>query len=177
MNKVVIAVRDAPKEVNNTETKSNRTEEAIGLALAMLTRLQPFLLHFMDDRENQKGGQAAWIPDPDEEDILYCADYSSDMEEFQYVPACPDGEEDILYCADDPYADEVMYDADVSGDTDGASLFSVADNWEGNSFSSCTSTIILDPKAPKPTPGARKEEAGHGRPPQNQTEVATDPQS
>ncbi|KAI9552220.1 hypothetical protein GHT06_022565 [Daphnia sinensis] len=40
-----------------------------------------------------------------------------------------------------------MYDADVSGDTDGASLFSVADNWEGNSFSSCTSTIILDTAA------------------------------
>ncbi|KAI9551256.1 hypothetical protein GHT06_005853 [Daphnia sinensis] len=109
--------------------------------------LQSFFLHFMDDRKNQKGGRAAWIPDSDEEDILYYADYSSDLEEFQYVPACPDGEEDILYCADDPYADEVMYDADVSGDTDGASLFSVADNWEGNSFSSCTSTIILDPAA------------------------------
>ncbi|KAK4003831.1 hypothetical protein OUZ56_005583 [Daphnia magna] len=36
----------------------------------------------MDDREDKKGGQAAWIPDPDEEDILYCADYSSDMEEL-----------------------------------------------------------------------------------------------
>ncbi|KAK4006736.1 hypothetical protein OUZ56_011894 [Daphnia magna] len=109
--------------------------------------LQPFLLPSTDDRENQKGGPAAWIPDPDEEDILYCAEYSSDMKEFLYVAACPDDEEDILYCADNPDDDEVMYDADVAGDIVDVSLLSVDDPWEENSFSSGTSTLFLDPVA------------------------------
>ncbi|KAK4037733.1 hypothetical protein OUZ56_029762 [Daphnia magna] len=90
--------------------------------------LQPSPLTSTDDKEGQKGGQAAWIPDPDEEDILYCADYSSDMEEFRYVAACPDDEEDILYCADNPDDDEVMYDADVSDDIDDVSLLSAPPN-------------------------------------------------
>ncbi|KAK4027276.1 hypothetical protein OUZ56_016287 [Daphnia magna] len=109
--------------------------------------LQPSPLTSSDDREDQKGGQAAWIPDPDEEDNLYCADYSSDMEKFRYVVACPDDEEDILYCADNPDDDEVMYDADVSGDIDDVSLLSVDDPWEEDSFSSGTSTLLLDPVA------------------------------
>ncbi|KAK4006881.1 hypothetical protein OUZ56_012036 [Daphnia magna] len=70
--------------------------------------LQPSLLQSTDDREDQKGGPAAWIPDPDEEDILYCADYSSDTEEFRYLAACPDDEEDILYCVDNSDDEEVM---------------------------------------------------------------------
>ncbi|KZS01684.1 Uncharacterized protein APZ42_001580 [Daphnia magna] len=106
--------------------------------------LQPSPLRSTDDREDQKGGQAAWIPDPDEEDILYCADYSSDMEEFRYVAACPDDEEDILHCVDNPDDDEVMYDADVSGDIDNVSLLSVDDPWEEDSFSSGISTLPLD---------------------------------
>ncbi|KAK4009665.1 hypothetical protein OUZ56_018811 [Daphnia magna] len=109
--------------------------------------LQPSPLTSTDDREDQKGGQAAWIPDPDEEDILYCADYSSDMEEFRYVAACPDDEEDILYCADNPDDDEVMYDADVSDDIDDVSLLSVDNPWEEDSFSSGNSTLPLDPIA------------------------------
>ncbi|KAK4030855.1 hypothetical protein OUZ56_024242 [Daphnia magna] len=91
-------------------------------------RLQPSLLPSTDDREGQKGGQAAWIPDPDEEDILYCADYSSDMEEFRYVAACPEDEEDILYCADNPDDDET---------TPG----------KKTPFPSGTSTLPLDPVA------------------------------
>ncbi|KAK4007187.1 hypothetical protein OUZ56_012347 [Daphnia magna] len=87
--------------------------------------LQTFLFPFTDEREDQKGGQAAWIPDPDEEDILYYVDYSSDMEEFRYMATCPADEEDILYCADNPFDDETLYDADVLG----------------------TSTLILDPAA------------------------------
>ncbi|KZS03293.1 Uncharacterized protein APZ42_034023 [Daphnia magna] len=71
--------------------------------------LQTFLLPSTDDRQDQNGGQAAWIPNPDEEDILYCADYSSDMKKFLCVTAYPDDDEDILYCADNPYDDEVMY--------------------------------------------------------------------
>ncbi|KAK4013530.1 hypothetical protein OUZ56_026084 [Daphnia magna] len=74
-----------------------------------LTKLQTFLLPSTDDRQDQNGGQAAWIPNPDEEDILYCADYSSDMKKFLCVTAYPDDDEDILYCADNPYDDEVMY--------------------------------------------------------------------
>ncbi|KZR98959.1 Uncharacterized protein APZ42_005383 [Daphnia magna] len=40
-----------------------------------------------------------------------------------------------------------MYDADVSGDTDDVSLPSVEDHWVEDSFSSGTSTFILDPAA------------------------------
>jgi hypothetical protein len=61
--------------------------------------------------------------------------------------ACPDDEKDILYCADNPDDDEVMYDADVSGDIDDVSLLSVDDPWEEDSFSSGTSTLPLDPVA------------------------------
>ncbi|KZS05056.1 Uncharacterized protein APZ42_031858 [Daphnia magna] len=74
----------------------------------MGVKLQPSLLPSTDDREDQKGGQAAWIPDPDEEDILYCTDYSSTMEEFGYVAAFPDDEEDLLNCADNPDDDETV---------------------------------------------------------------------
>ncbi|KAK4045634.1 hypothetical protein OUZ56_033333 [Daphnia magna] len=115
---------------------------------AEYTMLQPSPpLTSTNDRKDQKGGQAACIPNPDEEDILQCADYSSDMEEFRYVAAGPDDEEDILYCADSPDDDEVMYDADVSDDIHDVSLLSVDDHWEEDSFSSGTSTLPLDPVA------------------------------
>lgn len=57
----------------------------------------------------------------------------------------PDNNEDILYCVDNPYGDEVMYDADVSCDTNDASLLSVDDPGEEDSFSSGTFTLILNP--------------------------------
>ncbi|KZS02622.1 Uncharacterized protein APZ42_000264 [Daphnia magna] len=40
-----------------------------------------------------------------------------------------------------------MYDADFSFDIDDVSLLSVHDHWVENSFSSGTSTLILDPAA------------------------------
>ncbi|KAK4013939.1 hypothetical protein OUZ56_026487 [Daphnia magna] len=107
--------------------------------------LQTFSLPSTDDRKDQKGGQAVWIPDPDEEYILYYADFSSDIKEFLYVADYPDDDEDILYCMNNPYDDEVMYDADVSDDTDDISLPLLDDHWEEDSFSSGTSTLILNP--------------------------------
>ncbi|KAK4017145.1 hypothetical protein OUZ56_032097 [Daphnia magna] len=121
-----------------TPTKSRKSNHQYG-------RLQTSLLPSTDDREDQNGVQAACIPDHDEEDIFYCADYSSDMEDILFVVAYHNDNEDILYGANNPYDYEVMYDADVSCYTDDISLHSVDDAGEEDSFFSDTSTLILDP--------------------------------
>ncbi|KZS06545.1 Uncharacterized protein APZ42_029971 [Daphnia magna] len=144
MDKVIIAVRVTPKEVDHPNVKGNQMDATVSLTLSMLTRLQTSLLPSTDDREDQKGGQAVGILDLDEEDVLSCADYSSDIQDLLFVVAYPVDDKDILYCADN-YEDELMYNADVSCDTNEVYLPSVDDPREQDSFFSCTFTLILNP--------------------------------
>ncbi|KAK4024360.1 hypothetical protein OUZ56_009782 [Daphnia magna] len=121
MDRVVVAVREVAKGTDLVEIRPHNAGAVTKMTLSELTRAEitshtQYIRDFAMDISNhlaRKGGQAAWIPDPDEEDILYCTDYSSTMEEFGYVAAFPDDEEDLLNCADNPDDDEVMYDADA----------------------------------------------------------------